>query len=147
MLTSEKNLNIGIFLLCSTLLASILLMFSYFISKRLSTNSKYASIIEKYSPYECGFQSFGDARFRFDVHFYLVAISFVIFDLEVILLYPWASELLNLPVLSSIAGFVFIFILSLGLFYEWKKGILDWNDSWRIEELLKERGKSYKSNS
>ncbi|MBY0408398.1 MAG: NADH-quinone oxidoreductase subunit A [Rickettsiales bacterium] len=81
---------------------------------------------QKNSPYECGFEAFGDARGKFDVRFYLVAILFIIFDLEVAFLFPWAVSL----DLTGKAGFwsmmVFLFVLTVGFVYEWKKGALEW---------------------
>jgi len=82
--------------------------------------------LEKISPYECGFDPFQDTRSRFDVRFYLVSILFIIFDLEVIFLFPWAVVLGYLDVFSFFAMFVFLTILILGFIYEWAKGALDW---------------------
>ena len=83
---------------------------------------------EKLSPYECGFEAFEDARMRFDVRYYLVAILFILFDLEIAFLFPWAVVLGNLGTWG--AGFwsmmIFLAILTVGFLYEWKKGALDW---------------------
>ena len=81
---------------------------------------------EKNSPYECGFEAFEDSRMKFDVRFYLVAILFIIFDLEIAFLFPWAVALKNLSAEAFIAMGVFIAILVIGFIYEWKKGALDW---------------------
>jgi NADH-quinone oxidoreductase subunit A len=81
---------------------------------------------EKLSPYECGFEPFGDARGRFDVRFYLVAILFIIFDLEVAFLFPWAITLGETSFLGFWSMMVFLGILTIGFIYEWKKGALDW---------------------
>ena len=81
---------------------------------------------EKNSPYECGFEAFEDSRMRFDVRFYLVAILFIIFDLEIAFLFPWAVALKELPAAAFIAMAIFIGILVVGFIYEWKKGALDW---------------------
>ncbi len=81
---------------------------------------------EKDSPYECGFEAFEDARMPFDVRFYLVAILFIIFDLETAFLFPWALALRHLPWLGFIAMFVFLGLLVVGFIYEWKRGALDW---------------------
>lgn len=81
---------------------------------------------EKTSPYECGFEAFEDTRMRFDVRFYLVAILFIIFDLEIAFLFPWAVALKSLSAAAFIAMAVFIAILVIGFIYEWKKGALDW---------------------
>ena len=82
---------------------------------------------EKLSAYECGFEAFGDSRMEFDVRFYLVAILFIIFDLEIAFLFPWAISLGNLGALGFWAMMIFLFILTVGFVYEWKKGALDWD--------------------
>ena len=82
---------------------------------------------EKLSAYECGFEAFGDSRMEFDVRFYLVAILFIIFDLEVAFLFPWAISLGNIGVLGFWSMMIFLFILTIGFVYEWKKGALDWD--------------------
>ena len=81
---------------------------------------------EKLSAYECGFEAFGDSRMEFDVRFYLVAILFIIFDLEIAFLFPWAISLGNLGPLGFWSMMIFLFILTIGFIYEWKKGALDW---------------------
>ena len=81
---------------------------------------------EKLSSYECGFEPFNDSRIEFDVRFYLVAILFIIFDLEIAFLFPWAISLGNIGVLGFISMMIFLFILTVGFIYEWKKGALDW---------------------
>jgi NADH-quinone oxidoreductase subunit A len=85
---------------------------------------------EKTSAYECGFNAFDDARMKFDVRFYLVSILFIIFDLEVAFLFPWAVALMKLPHQTAVFAFcsmmVFLGILTVGFFYEWKKGALEW---------------------
>jgi len=82
---------------------------------------------EKLSAYECGFEAFGDSRMQFDVRFYLVAILFIIFDLEIAFLFPWAISLGSLGALGFWSMMFFLFILSIGFIYEWKKGALDWD--------------------
>jgi len=82
---------------------------------------------EKLSAYECGFEAFGDSRMKFDVRFYLVAILFIIFDLEIAFLFPWAISLGNLGSLGFWSMMIFLFILTVGFIYEWKKGALDWD--------------------
>ena len=82
---------------------------------------------EKLSAYECGFEAFGDSRMEFDVRFYLVAILFIIFDLEIAFLFPWAISLGNLGSLGFWSMMSFLFILTIGFIYEWKKGALDWD--------------------
>lgn len=81
---------------------------------------------EKLSAYECGFDAFGDARKQFDVRFYLVAILFIIFDLEVAFLFPWAVALGDIGLLGFWSMVIFLVILTVGFVYEWKKGALEW---------------------
>ena len=81
---------------------------------------------EKNSAYECGFTAFSDARSKFDVRFYLVAILFIIFDLEVAFLFPWAVALGGLGVFGLISMLVFLGVLTVGFIYEWKSGALEW---------------------
>jgi NADH-quinone oxidoreductase subunit A len=81
---------------------------------------------EKLSPYECGFEAFEDARMKFDVRYYLVAILFIIFDLEIAFLFPWAVVLDEIGMVGFIAMMVFLGILVIGFLYEWKKGALEW---------------------
>ena len=82
---------------------------------------------EKLSAYECGFEPFSDSRMEFDIRFYLVAILFIIFDLEIAFLFPWAISLGNLGALGFWSMMIFLFILTIGFVYEWKKGALDWD--------------------
>ncbi len=81
---------------------------------------------EKLSPYECGFEAFEDTRMRFDVRYYLVAILFIIFDLEIAFLFPWAVALRNIGLLGLLAMAVFLAVLIVGFIYEWKRGALEW---------------------
>ena len=80
----------------------------------------------KNSPYECGFEAFEDARMKFDVRYYLVAILFILFDLEIAFLFPWAVSLQEVGVTGFAAVLVFLAILVVGFAYEWKKGALNW---------------------
>ncbi|MCH7344873.1 NADH-quinone oxidoreductase subunit A [Pelomonas sp. CA6] len=80
----------------------------------------------KNSPYECGFEAFEDARMKFDVRYYLVAILFILFDLEIAFLFPWAVSLREIGAAGFWAMMVFLGILVVGFAYEWKKGALDW---------------------
>jgi len=82
---------------------------------------------EKLSAYECGFNAFDDARMKFDVRFYLVAILFIIFDLEVSFLFPWAVAFGELGALGFWSMMVFLAVLTIGFIYEWKKGALEWD--------------------
>ena len=81
---------------------------------------------EKLSAYECGFEAFDNARIEFDVRLYLVAILFIIFDLEIAFLFPWAISLGNIGLLGFYSMMTFLFILTVGFIYEWKKGALEW---------------------
>ena len=81
---------------------------------------------EKLSPYECGFEAFEDARMKFDVRYYLVAILFILFDLEIAFLFPWAVALKEIGPAGFWAMMLFLAILVVGFAYEWKKGALDW---------------------
>ncbi|HEC60302.1 hypothetical protein LCGC14_0677690 [marine sediment metagenome] len=80
----------------------------------------------KRSPYECGFEPFEDAHMKFDVRYYLVAILFIIFDLEIAFLFPWAIVLDEIGIFGLLAMFLFLGILVVGFIYEWKKGALEW---------------------
>ena len=82
---------------------------------------------EKLSPYECGFEAFEDARMKFDVRYYLVAILFILFDLEIAFLFPWAVVLKEIGLFGFIAMMIFLAILVVGFIYEWKKGALEWD--------------------
>ena len=82
---------------------------------------------EKLSAYECGFNAFDDARMKFDVRFYLVAILFIIFDLEVAFLFPWAITFGNLGWYGFLSMMIFLGVLTVGFVYEWKKGALEWD--------------------
>ncbi len=81
---------------------------------------------EKLSPYECGFEAFEDARMKFDVRYYLVAILFILFDLEIAFLFPWAIVLQDIGWFGLVSMLVFLGILVVGFIYEWKKGALEW---------------------
>ena len=102
-------------------------------SKPIIINKKRAFVVaarkpdaEKLSTYECGFEPFEDSRLKFDVRFYLVAILFIIFDLEIAFLFPWAIVLDEIGWFGFAAMFVFLLILVIGFVYEWKKGALEW---------------------
>ncbi len=81
----------------------------------------------KNSPYECGFEAFEDARMRFDVRYYLVAILFILFDLEIAFLFPWAVVLQEIGLFGFVAMMVFLGVLVIGFIYEWMKGALEWD--------------------
>lgn len=101
-------------------LASIILGLSFIFSMKKSDP-------EKISAYECGFDPFDDARSRFDIQFYLVAILFIIFDLEVTFLFPWALILNKINYFGFWSMMLFLIILTIGFVYEWRKGALDWS--------------------
>jgi NADH-quinone oxidoreductase subunit A len=82
---------------------------------------------EKLSPYECGFEAFDDARMKFDVKFYLVAILFIIFDLEIAFLFPWAVAFGDIGLFGFWSMMFFLAVLTIGFAYEWKKGALEWD--------------------
>ena len=82
---------------------------------------------EKVSAYECGFNAFDDARMKFDVRFYLVSILFIIFDLEVAFLFPWAVSLGKIGILGFWSMMIFLIVLTVGFIYEWRKGALEWD--------------------
>ena len=95
----------------------------YLLSKILSPSSPDS---EKLSAYECGFEAFDDSRMEFDVRFYLVAILFIIFDLEIAFLFPWAISLGSIGALGFWSMMIFLAVLTVGFIYEWKKGALEW---------------------
>ena len=100
-------------------LAGVILIATYVIARQRPD-------AEKLSAYECGFEPFEDTRGRFDVRFYLVAILFIIFDLEVAFLFPWAVSLGNLGLFGFWSMMIFLAVLTIGFIYEWKKGALEW---------------------
>ena len=117
-------LPILIFLTVATLLAGVLLGLGTLIG-RLNVGRRDDS--EKLTPYECGFDAFEDSRAQFDVRYYLVAILFIIFDLEIAFLFPWAVSLAEIGTFGLVSMLVFLTILVVGFIYEWKKGALEWD--------------------
>lgn len=89
--------------------------------------SKAPDDAQKLSPYECGFEAFEDTRMKFDVRYYLVAILFIVFDLEIAFLFPWAVALDSIGVFGLVSMGIFLGILIVGFIYEWKKGALEWD--------------------
>ena len=81
---------------------------------------------EKLSPYECGFEAFGDSRMNVDIRYYLIAILFIMFDLEIAFLFPWAMAYGAVGIVGFVTAMIFLLILTVGFIYEWKKGALDW---------------------
>lgn len=110
---------IFIFLGCALGLSLLLVGLSYFRAPKRPNS-------EKLSTYECGFEAFSDSRIKFDVRFYLVSILFIIFDLEVAFLFPWALTLRELGVAGFCSMMLFLFVLTIGFIYEWGKGALEW---------------------
>jgi NADH-quinone oxidoreductase subunit A len=117
-------LPVLIFLVIAMLLAAVLLGLGTLLG-RLSARQPDAPA--KLGPYECGFDAFEDARARFDVRYYLVAILFIVFDLEIAFLFPWAVSLGRTGGFGLIAMAVFLSILVVGFIYEWRKGALEWD--------------------
>lgn len=115
----ENYLPILIFIVFGLGLSLVLLSVGFVLGPRTPTD-------EKTSAYECGFEAFEDTRMKFDVRYYLVAILFIIFDLEIAFLFPWAIVLGDIGMFGFVAMGIFLAILLLGFLYEWKKGALEW---------------------
>jgi len=117
--SSDAYLKIFIyFLTCLVFVSLLALIVWVFVPKKY----RY----EKNSVYECGFESFGSSKFNFNVHFFIVAILFIIFDVEIIFLYPWLACLNMTGFFGFFIMLIFLLVLAIGFAYEWKKGILDW---------------------
>jgi NADH-quinone oxidoreductase subunit A len=114
-----QYLPIIVFFMVATVLSVVMVCLPFFLAKNKPDN-------EKLSSYECGFEPFGDARAKFDVKFYLVAILFIIFDIEIMFLFPWAITLGKIGLYGFCSMMIFLFVLTVGFIYEWKKGALDW---------------------
>ena len=112
-------LPLVVFIILATLISGALLAAPFIVAFKAPDPAKL-------SPYECGFDPFEDARMRFDVRYYLVAILFIIFDLEVAFLFPWAVSLGALGMFGFWSMIVFLGVLTVGFIYEWKKGALEW---------------------
>ena len=106
------------------LFIAVILSFGFVLANFLAAPSNPDP--EKLSAYECGFEAFDDSRMEFDVRFYLVAILFIIFDLEIAFLFPWAISLGNIGALGFWSMMIFLSVLTVGFIYEWKKGALEW---------------------
>mgnify|MGYP006304447083 CR=1 FL=1 len=115
----ENYLPILVFIVVGLSVGAIPLALGSVLGPRHSSAAKDA-------PYECGFEAFEDSRMKFDVRFYLVAILFIIFDLEIAFLFPWAVVLEDIGMFGFLAMVVFLGILVIGFIYEWKKGALEW---------------------
>jgi NADH-quinone oxidoreductase subunit A len=116
----QNYVPILIFLGVATALGSLLIGLGFLFGPRRPD-------AEKLSAYECGFEAFSDSRMKFDVRYYLVAILFIVFDLEIAFLFPWAVALRGIGVVGLIAMGLFLAILVVGFVYEWKKGALEWD--------------------
>ena len=115
----ENYLPILIFLIIGLVLGTVLIAIGYFLGPNRPDS-------EKNSPYECGFEAFEDARMQFDVRYYLVAILFIIFDLEIAFFFPWAVALKKIGMAGFWAMMLFLGVLVMGFIYEWRKGALEW---------------------
>ena len=115
----ENYLPILVFLVIGLGLGAVMIMMGSVLGPKRPDS-------EKLSPYECGFEAFEDSRMKFDVRYYLVAILFIIFDLEIAFLFPWAVVLDEIGLFGFFAMAVFLAILVVGFIYEWKKGALEW---------------------
>jgi NADH-quinone oxidoreductase subunit A len=115
----KEYLPILIFLGIAGALSAVIVLASFIVARQRPDSAKL-------SAYECGFEAFGDARAKFDVRYYLVAILFIIFDLEVAFLFPWAVTLGKIGALGFWSMIVFLFVLTIGFVYEWRKGALEW---------------------
>ncbi len=113
-------LPLVIFLILAALICAGLLVAPFLVAYRKPD-------AEKLSPYECGFNPFDDSRMKFDVRFYLVSLLFIIFDLEVAFLFPWAAAFREIGVFGFWSMIVFLGVLTVGFVYEWKKGALEWD--------------------
>jgi NADH-quinone oxidoreductase subunit A len=120
----SNYLPILIFLMVATAVAVVLLLLGTGIGRYFS---RFHQDPAKLAPYECGFEAFEDTRMKFDVRYYLVAILFIVFDLEIAFLFPWAVALGRIGALGLVAMGVFLAILVVGFIYEWKKGALEWD--------------------
>ena len=116
----ENYLPILIFLSVALALGLLMLSLGFLFGRGSITKAKL-------SPYECGFDPFEDARIPFDVRYYLVAILFIIFDLEIAFLFPWAVSLNKIGIAGIVAMGIFLLVLVIGFIYEWKKGALEWD--------------------
>ena len=115
----ENYLPILVFLVVGGVIGAVVIALGFLLGPQRPDS-------EKLSPYECGFEAFEDARMKFDVRYYLVAILFIIFDLEIAFLFPWAVVLDQIGMVGFVAMAVFLGILVVGFIYEWKKGALEW---------------------
>ena len=116
----QNYLPILIFIAIASIMGLIPMLLGIVLGKRTKDEAKD-------SPYECGFEAFEDARMQFDVRYYLVAILFIIFDLEIAFLFPWAVAIREVGLVGFLAMALFLVVLTAGFIYEWKKGALNWD--------------------
>lgn len=116
-------LSIILYMIIAGIISFAIVFLPIIISRITGTNNQYG---EKISPYECGFEPIGTKPNKFNVKFYIVAILFVIFDLEITFMFPWAVSLKEIGIFGYTSMMIFLFILIIGFIYEWKKGALDW---------------------
>ena len=119
----ENYFPVLLFLMIGAIIGGVLICLGLILG-RLMGHARPDS--EKQSPYECGFEAFEDARMKFDVRYYLVAILFIIFDLEIAFLFPWAVALGKIGMAGFWAMMIFLGVLVIGFIYEWRKGALEW---------------------
>jgi len=119
----ENYFPVLLFILVGLVFGGVLVAFGWGASTALGVNRPDS---EKLSPYECGFEAFEDARMKFDVRYYLVAILFILFDLEIAFLFPWAITLNEIGFFGFASMMIFLAILVVGFVYEWAKGALEW---------------------
>ena len=115
----SNYLPVLIFVVIALVMAAVMIGLGFVLGPRRPDDAKL-------SPYECGFEAFEDSRMKFDVRYYLVAILFIIFDLEIAFLFPWAVSLNKVGLFGFLAMVIFLGILVVGFIYEWKKGALEW---------------------
>lgn len=117
-------LSILLYMIIAGVISGAVVLLPTFVSKITGSQNQYK---EKIAPYECGFEPIGDVRpNKFNIKFYLVAILFVIFDLEIAFMFPWAVTLKQIGVFGFVSMMIFLAVLTLGFIYEWKKGALEW---------------------
>jgi NADH-quinone oxidoreductase subunit A len=115
----DQYLPILMFMIIGVIVGTVMMVLGFVLGPRRPG-------AEKLSPYECGFEAFEDARMKFDVRYYLVAILFILFDLEIAFLFPWAVVLRDVGMTGFVAMMIFLAVLVVGFIYEWKKGALEW---------------------
>jgi len=115
----ENYLPVLVFMVLGAVIGAVMVGLGFVLGTRKPDS-------EKESPYECGFEAFEDARIKFDVRYYLVAILFIIFDLEIAFFFPWAVVLDKIGMTGYLVMMVFLAVLTIGFIYEWKKGALEW---------------------